>query len=637
MAGEETGSIGVGRSGKIYSTPLGRLVTTFILAATLFLAMGLVALQPASGWSWSIADWRSPAQTDPAIWSSLLTGLMAFIVAAWVWALKPANFAAALFALSGLATLIFCFFSFPTSLALPLREEVISWFWILNMLGASAFGIIMICLFLIYPTPVPKWRGLALIVVLGFGVWTVLRTFGPWQKFAEVQTITTVEMMVIVITVIWQVRVSSIDPRQKAIANWLGASTLVGAGAFIGTVALPITFGSLPLVRENYAFGFFLIIYGGLALGLMRYRLFDMGIWAYRLVFYAIGALLLIVLDLLLITLLAVGRAQAVGLSLLLVGFAYLPLREQLWRRLASGRERNDELLFLQVLDVSFRSNSTDRAEAWVNLLRGHFSPLEVVSGSDSTMEPEIEDEGLALTIPAVGDMPALTLKYNNHGRSLFSTKDLVSVRHLVLLAVQVLESRTAYDRGVSAERIRIARDLHDNIGAQLMRALHSDAPDKKDSRIRETLADLRDVINHAHEAAIPLDEMFADLRAETAERLDPHGVSLVWTLEARQETRLVPANIHALRSVIREAASNTIKHANATCLKVEARVTQHNVRVEIEDDGQGFDVLAVDRGQGLENMRARVCGSGGDFLIQTSEAGGARLIATFPLQRYEQ
>jgi signal transduction histidine kinase len=624
--------LGAGGTRYASSAPLTRLVALSVLGGVLFLVMALVALQPASGWTWNMAAWRSLAATDPAIWSSLVTGLLAYLVSVWVWALKPSDPAATLFAVSGWATLLFCFSSFAPSLALPLPDTMVSWFWIVNMLGASAFGIIMICLFLIYPARQTYWRILVPATVAVFGVWTLLRTFGPWRDFAEVQRITTVEMLVIVIAVAWQMRASADDPRQAAIARWLGASTLIGAGAFISTVALPITFGASPLIRENYAFTFFLIIYVGLAVGLMRYRLFDLGAWAYRLVFYALAVLLLIVLDLFMIAILSLGQSQALGISLLLVGFAYLPLRERLWRRITSGKPSGDEALFQQVLDVSFKPNRLERSRAWVDLLQAHFRPLEMEETTRAGEEPSIGEEGLVLWVPAAVDSPAYRLKYNNQGRSLFGTQDIVSVRHLVHLAQQARDSRSAYDRGVSEERIRIARDLHDNIGAQLMRALHSGASEKKDAMIRDTLADLRDVINHAHQSELSLDEMLADLRAETADRLDPHGVTLMWTLQAEAGLGLSPACVHALRSVIREAASNTIKHAEASCFRVNVDALRDHILVEIEDNGKGFDIQEVGRGQGLTNMRARVESVGGHFNLQQSKSG-PQLVASFPLQ----
>jgi len=610
--------------------PLMRLVLLSAAGLVMFLGMVLVALQPATGWSWSPEHWRPLDETHPAIWASLFTGLLAWLISSWVWALKPGHIPAMLFAASGFATLAFCFSSFAPWIAVPMNEETVAWIWAVNILGASAFGIIMTCLFLIYPSRLPNWKWLSVLTVFGFGSWTLLRTFGLFQDFAEVQRITTFEMLAIVIAVIWQFRSSASDPRRRAIAAWLGASTLLGAGAFIATVAAPITLGFSAFILENYAFSFFLVIYIGLAIGLMRYRLFDLGSWAYRLVFYASASIALILLDIVLVSILALDPGQALGISLLLIAIAYLPVRDFLWRRIVQRRRATDDDLFHLVLDTAFRPTEQERAAGWKTLLQDHFHPLELAEAEVAVAEPGIGREGISLSVPGVAGVPSLQLMHANHGRALFTPRDAGVVMHLVRLMEQAETSRSAYDRGVSEERLRIARDIHDNIGAQLMRALHSAMPDRKDAMIRDTLADLRDVINNAQSPVLPLDEVLADLRAETAERLEPHGVSLRWSLQAEAGIRLVPSTIHTFRSLVREAASNTIKHAGAKRLDVHLRVTPHKVEVAIEDDGSGVDLATARLGQGLANMKARVEGMGGEFTLAQGTSG-ARLLAEFP------
>ena len=606
----------------IFQTPLIRLVLLSAAGVLMFLGMVLVVLQPATGWSWSPVHWRQLQQIHPAIWASLCTGLLAWLISSWVWALKPLNFPAVLFAASGFATLAFCFSSFAPWILLPMAEGTIAWIWAVNMLGASAFGIIMTCLFLVYPSRVTYWKPLSALTVFGFGAWTLLRTFGPFQDFAEVQRITTFEMLAIVVAVVWQIRSSARDPRKRAIAVWLGASTLLGAGAFIATIAAPITLGFSPMVLENYAFSFFLIIYVGLAVGLMRYRLFDLGVWAYRLVFYASAALALILLDIALVSLLTLDPEQALGVSLLLVAIVYLPMRDSLWRRVVQRRPANDDDLFHLVLDAALKPTEQERAASWTVLLQNRFQPLELAESEDAISDPRLGNEGISLGIPGVAGVPSLMLLHANHGRSLFTPRDADVVTHLVRLMEHAESSRSAYDRGVSEERLRIARDIHDNIGAQLMRALHSATPDRKDAMIRDTLADLRDVINNAQSPILPLDEILADFRAETAERLEPHGVSLRWSLQADAGIRLAPSTVHALRSLIREAASNTIKHARAKHLNVRLRITPDHVEVVIEDDGSGFDMATARLGQGLANMKARVESLGGAFQLGQGTKG---------------
>ena len=149
-------------------------------------------------------------------------------------------------------------------------------------------------------------------------------------------------------------------------------------------------------------------------------------------------------------------------------------------------------------------------------------------------------------------------------------------------------ENRNAYDRGVSEERARIARDIHDNIGAQLMQALHSEEGTRKDAMIRNTLADLREIINNSQGAELPLEALLADLRAEAGERLEQHGIALDWEDAVPDGMTLAKPEVHSLRSAIREATSNVIKHSGAGRMRVAVALEAGAIALEIADDGRG-------------------------------------------------
>ena len=252
------------------------------------------------------------------------------------------------------------------------------------------------------------------------------------------------------------------------------------------------------------------------------------------------------------------------------------------------------------------KPSGPQRASSWEHLLSDLFHPLELAAAPEPVAAARIEAEGLALHLPAVADAPDLILRYPRAGRALFSPRDLAVAEQIIALMRHAEESRGAYDRGVSEERTRIARDIHDSIGAQLLRALHSGPAERKDAMIRDTLADLRDVINNAQSIDLAPGIILADLRAETADRLSPHGVSLSWRVEAQAEPSLKPASVHVLRSVVREATSNTIKHARATTMTVTIRLDEAGMSLLVEDDGCGFTVDTVRLGHGLDNMKAR-------------------------------
>jgi len=611
------------------STPLLRL--QFFLMPGLFAlaAVLLWAMQPAGGPTLDLPAWR-PFDIHPAVWVCLVTGFGAYVVSVWIWALKPDNPATQLFALSGVMTLMFTFAATRSFIVAPGPDWLDGALRVTNIFGASGFGIVMTCLFLIYPVPLPLSRWIASATVAGFGLWTLAGTFGPFRHSVSVQTVTFIEMIAIILAGMGQLWAARHDPRQRAIALWLGVCVLVGAGTFIALVAVPSTFGHEPLVLSHYAFASFLLIYAGLAVGLVRYRLFELGSWAFQLIFHVCVALAILATDTVLIGSLSLAPGAALGIALFGMAFLYMPLRDYAWRKLTRVRAPDHAAVFRAVVAVALKPSGGERAQSWKALFQDLYAPLDIEQGASPIAVPAIGEEGVALHLPQVADSSALVLRYPHRGRGLFTQRDLSLAEQIVILMLHTEESRGAYDRGVSAERTRIAQDIHDNIGAQLLRALHSGQAERKDAMIRDTLADLRDVINNAQSPELPVAMILADLRAETADRLSPHGVSLVWQVEAGEDTVLSAPLVHALRSLIREAASNAIKYAGARRMTVSVTVDDGDLRLRVEDDGRGFAVDAVRLGHGLANMKARAESLGGDFVL-ASEGKGTCLSVRIP------
>lgn len=614
------------------TTPSGRLGLLIAGGSIALMLVVAWALQPVAGFTLNAASWRL-FEIHPALWVSLVTGFGAWLISTWIWVLKPRDPATRLFALSGLMTLLFTFASTRRFMVAPAPEWLLTVLHATNFLAASGFGMVMFCLFLIYPGRLRFWPWITVAVVAVFGLWTLLRAFGPFQDYTAVQPITFSEMVGIVVMAAWQLAAARHDPRQRAITLWLGASVLLGAGGFIATVSVPITLGLRPLIIPQYAFGFFLLIYIGLAAGLVRYRLFELGVWAFHLMFHVGVALAILALDALLIGSLSLAPGTALAVALFGMAFIYMPLRSYAWRRLTRSRSRDDGEVFRAVIEVALKPSGPQRAQSWESLLQDLYHPLEVAAASVAVTAPAIEAEGLALHLPAVADSAALILRYPHGGRALFSPRDLAVAEQIIALMRHAEESRGAYDRGVSEERMRIARDIHDNIGAQLLRALHSGASERKDAMIRDTLADLRDVINNAQHQDLPLALILADLRAETADRLSAHAIVLLWTVEGTVVAPVVPSRVHALRSLVREATSNAIKHAAATTMTVTIGIDATGLNLHIEDNGCGFAVGAVSLGHGLDNMKARTESLGGAFSL-TSAGTGTCLTARIPFQQ---
>ncbi len=605
----------------------------FASAAGVVLALSglmvLASLNAAPDWSQGWHPIRSPLELDGRFWVSVMTGALAALSSAWIWSLKPSDPAVRLFALSGAATFLFCM-----GAAGNLSPSVVPFaaalsFAMSNAIGAVAFGLVMIALFAIYPARLPGAALLIAASVTVFGSWTMVAAFGPLDLSIAVQRITFLEMLLIVVVSLAQIVAARGDPVQRAIAVWLSASVIIGAGGFIATVAAPVTFGARPLIHPQYAFAFFLIIYAGLAVGLLRYRVFGLGRWAYQVLFTVAAAIIVLAVDAALIVMLSLDPARAIGLSLFLVAVAYLPARAWLWSRLSQPRRMDQAALMRAVADVALQPGADQRAQRWQALLRDLFSPLDITPALAGMREGGIEADGRRLTAPARAGLPGLVLHDKDKGRALFTPEDWDTVRELGSLADYLDESRTAYDRGAAWERTRIARDIHDHIGAQLLTALHVREDNRKDELIRATIGDLRDVIRNAEGEPAPFDTLMADLRAETADRLEAAGLELDWQMDTGREDAPNRAAMQTLRALVREAVSNAIRHAAASILTVTLALDGDALTLTIRDDGRGFDPDAARAGRGLDNMAARVEALGGSFSMDTGP-GGSILHAVF-------
>ncbi|MEX0625899.1 MAG: ATP-binding protein, partial [Chloroflexota bacterium] len=88
------------------------------------------------------------------------------------------------------------------------------------------------------------------------------------------------------------------------------------------------------------------------------------------------------------------------------------------------------------------------------------------------------------------------------------------------------------------------------------------------------------------------------------------------------------------LISIAREALSNVVRHADASRATMEVTAANGEVRLEIADDGKGFDARTPGRGghHGLANMLRRAESLGGSLLVESGPGRGTRIIVVLPL-----
>src|SRR5690606_10225858 len=168
------------------------------------------------------------------------------------------------------------------------------------------------------------------------------------------------------------------DPAARAVLRWLGLSIVLCSGTFVLLYHLPFILEEPPLISQGVSFVFFLLIYIGIALGLRRYRLFDLDTWAFRIMFYMSALIAFVLLDAMIISLLRLDAGLSTGIAILAIGFGYLPLRDVLWRHTMGRRRGSGQDYFQPVVDVAFAGTPAQTRQRWQALLRDTFDPLEL-------------------------------------------------------------------------------------------------------------------------------------------------------------------------------------------------------------------------------------------------------------------
>lgn len=99
------------------------------------------------------------------------------------------------------------------------------------------------------------------------------------------------------------------------------------------------------------------------------------------------------------------------------------------------------------------------------------------------------------------------------------------------------------------------------------------------------------------------------------------------------QFTRLLPILENALYRIIQEALTNACKHSKSKTVTVSMTQDDQDVRVEVRDEGIGFDAETVQEGHyGLESIRQRVRFLGGRLTIESRPASGTRIQVVVPI-----
>lgn len=217
-------------------------------------------------------------------------------------------------------------------------------------------------------------------------------------------------------------------------------------------------------------------------------------------------------------------------------------------------------------------------------------------------------------------------------------------VWHRRRLQVQRLEQHLALDR----ERLRIAQDIHDDLGARvtqisLLSAIaqgKTSLPEEARTEFGKVSQMTRDLVSALYEtvwAVNPENDNLDALITYLCQMSNKYCSQA--QLRCRLETPEAPPSIpfsshvrHNLIMAVKEAVHNVIKHARATEVRLRITFEASALSISIHDDGCGFDPSACPPGNGLGNLKRRIQNIGGSFTIESGVGAGTTVTLRLPV-----
>lgn len=271
----------------------------------------------------------------------------------------------------------------------------------------------------------------------------------------------------------------------------------------------------------------------------------------------------------------------------------------------------------------------------------------EIATQKEIVLQQELalKNKSLYATIVTFALLFLGLLFFANHKKNQFKRKQLQKEIDLKdALATIKTQNR------LQEQRLRISRDLHDNIGAQLtfiissldnLKYLSKDTNDSLKEKLTnissftsDTIFQLRDTIWAMNKAEISVEDLHTRVLSfvQKAKKAVPKTeFDINYDIDTNIGfSSLVGINIFR---VIQEAINNAIKYADAKKITIHLFKDETVFKASIIDDGKGFDIKKVDLGNGLANMEQRISEINASISIDSTPDNGTKIIIHLPLK----
>ena len=217
--------------------------------------------------------------------------------------------------------------------------------------------------------------------------------------------------------------------------------------------------------------------------------------------------------------------------------------------------------------------------------------------------------------------------------------------RDQVAFSRRLLESQ-------ESERKRISRELHDSLAQSLLviknRAFFAIQDQADPAMLKshlmeiyeasgEAVGEVREISHALHPPQLERVGLSRTIESIARQVARAGNLQLTTSIDPIDELFDASESINLLR-IVQESLSNTLKHSNASSIKLSAIREPREVRIEIQDDGRGFDSARLDPsdpevGLGLLTLRERARTLGGELQIVSKPQEGVTILLTVPIR----
>lgn len=218
-------------------------------------------------------------------------------------------------------------------------------------------------------------------------------------------------------------------------------------------------------------------------------------------------------------------------------------------------------------------------------------------------------------------------------------------VRKKIKERTQIMERETALER----ERLRIARDMHDDLGSRLTEIRYlteikqTNAKDNNDTALKKVSELTNDIISTFNEIVWSVSPQ-NDTLENLAEFIGQYAVDYLSKVNVRCRLDIpaqipnieAPAEIrHNVFLAVKEALNNAVKYSDTHELHIKVGINNLTATITIQDFGKGFELSEKNKfGNGMKNMKSRMKNIGGNFQIESKIGGGTKISLQFHINK---